>query len=129
MGAPLAPAAGLVGLDHVQVGAPAGGEEQARAFYGGLLGLAEQPKPPLLAARGGVWFALGSQGLHVGIDPAHAPPAKAHPALRAADGAALDALAARLQAADCPVQWDDAIPGTRRFYTLDPFGNRLEVVA
>jgi hypothetical protein len=26
------------------------------------------------------------------------------------------------------VQWDDAVPGIRRFYARDPFGNRLEFV-
>ena len=26
------------------------------------------------------------------------------------------------------VEWDDAIPGVRRFYASDPWGNRLEFV-
>ena len=42
----------IVGLDHVQVAAPAGCEEDARAFYGVLLGLEEIEKPALLASRG-----------------------------------------------------------------------------
>jgi predicted enzyme related to lactoylglutathione lyase len=41
----------------------------------------------------------------------------------------LDRLAERLTEAGSPVQWDDAIPGTRRFYTADPWGNRIELVA
>ena len=48
-------------LDHVQVAAPAGCETPARRFYGELLGLVEIDKPAPLAARGGVWFALGGR--------------------------------------------------------------------
>jgi predicted enzyme related to lactoylglutathione lyase len=118
----------LVGIDHVQVAAPAGSGEDARRFYGLLLELPELPKPAALVARGGVWFACGSHQLHVGIAEQFAPATKAHPALavRARD---LDRLAQRLVEAGCAVQWDDAIPGTRRFYTADPWGNRLELVA
>jgi catechol 2,3-dioxygenase-like lactoylglutathione lyase family enzyme len=117
---------GMLGLDHVQVAAPRGGEDEARAFYGALLGLPELDKPVALLARGGVWFAVGAQQLHVGVEEPFAPARKAHPALAVRD---LDALAARLGAAGVVVTWDDAIPGTRRFYAADPFGNRLEFVA
>jgi hypothetical protein len=118
----------LVGIDHVQVAAPAGSEEDARRFYGVLLELPELPKPAVLRARGGVWFACGPHQLHVGVAEQFAPATKAHPALavRAKD---LDRLAQRLVEAGSTVQWDDAIPGTRRFYTADPWGNRLELVA
>ena len=43
--------------------------------------------------------------------------------------AELDALAERLAAAGAPVEWDDRYPGVRRFYTADPWGNRIEVLA
>ena len=52
----------LVRLDHVQLAMPAGREPDAVAFYAGLLGLAEVPKPPVLAARGGCWFEHGGRG-------------------------------------------------------------------
>jgi hypothetical protein len=39
------------------------------------------------------------------------------------------ALARTLEDAGAPVTWDDGVPGVRRFYTADPFGNRLEVIA
>jgi catechol 2,3-dioxygenase-like lactoylglutathione lyase family enzyme len=104
-------------IDHVQLAAPPGCEEEARAFFGGVLGLRELPKPPALAARGGVWF----EHVHVGVEDDFRPARKAHPAFVVDD---LDALAARLG----DVEWDDALPGVRRFYAADPWGNRLEFI-
>jgi len=119
----------------VQVAAPAIGppcEPDARAFYGELLGLDELKKPAALADRGGVWFALaGGAALHVGVDSSSqfTPATKAHPALRVADQAALKALAARLERAGAPVRWDEPLPGVAaRFFTDDPWGNRLELL-
>ena len=65
----------------------------------------------------------------MGVAQPFTPSAKAHPALGAVDRAALEALAARLQAAGYTVEWDDVIAGTARFYVHDPFGNRLELLA
>lgn len=118
----------MIELDHVQIAAPPGCEVEARRFFGELLGLTELEKPELLRSRGGAWFALGAGQLHVGVEEPFAPSRKAHPALRV-DAEALDALAKRLVAAGAPVQWDDSLPGVRRFYTADPWGNRLELLA
>ena len=109
-------------LDHVQVMMPAGGEVEARAFYAGLLGLTEVEKPGPMLANGGVWFA---EGIHVSVEEGFSPPRRAHPALRIGDP---DRLAATLAAAGCVVEWDERWPGVRRFYTRDPFGNRLELL-
>ena len=113
----------VTGIDHVQVAAPAGGEPEARAFYGALLGLEELPKPDALAGRGGCWFRAGAQELHVGVEDEFAPARKAHPGF-IVDG--LEALAGRLGAAGVTVAWDESLPGTTRFHAADPFGNRLE---
>jgi catechol 2,3-dioxygenase-like lactoylglutathione lyase family enzyme len=114
----------IVGLHHVQVAIPPGGEDAARRFYGELLGMPELPKPETLAGRGGVWFARGAQQLHCGVEDPVAP-SRRHSALRTDD---LDGTRARLEAAGFPVQGDGELPGCRRFYTEDPFGNRVECV-
>lgn len=121
----------VTGLDHVQVAAPAGSEDAARAFYGSLLGLAEVAKPALLARRGGVWFRVGAHQLHVGVDHAFAPAGKAHPGLAVSDLDTLRELATRLEDAGVGVTWADRdeIPGVARFYCHDPFGNRIELLA
>jgi catechol 2,3-dioxygenase-like lactoylglutathione lyase family enzyme len=117
----------VTALDHVQVACPRGCEDDARRFYGDALGLEEVEKPPALRARGGVWLRVGTQELHVGIEEPFTPATKAHPALRVSD---LDALRARLGSAGATIVEDDGtIPGVRRFYTSDPFGNRIELLA
>jgi catechol 2,3-dioxygenase-like lactoylglutathione lyase family enzyme len=116
------------GIDHVQLAAPPGCEAQARRFYGDVIGLVEVAKPEPLQARGGVWFSIGAQQLHIGVDTTFSPAHKAHPGLRVAPND-LDALAQRLHTAGAVVRWDNAQPGVRRFYTHDPWGNRLELLA
>ena len=117
----------ISGLDHVQVAMPAGREDDARRFYCGLLGLQEIEKPAPLSVRGGLWVALPDRRqLHLGVDPEFIPARKAHPALVVSE---LDAFARKVAAAGCIVNWDTGLPGIRRFYSEDPFGNRLEFVA
>ena len=102
--------------------------ESTRAFYAGVLGLEEKPKPPLLAVRGGCWFIGYGIELHLGVEADFRPARKAHPALL---WPSLDELAERLTAAGHPVTWPDEaeVPGLRRLYADDPHGNRLEFVA
>ncbi|MPY56781.1 VOC family protein [Streptomyces spongiae] len=113
----------IAALDHVQLAAPPGSEEQLRSYYVGVLGMTEVPKPPVLAARGGCWFEAGDVRLHLGIETSFRPARKAHPGLRVRD---IDAYADRLHAHGAPVTWDDDLPGHRRFYSEDSVGNRLE---
>ncbi|RZD80500.1 VOC family protein [Streptomyces albidoflavus] len=113
----------LVAVDHVQLAALPGTEDTLRRFYADALGMTEISKPPVLAARGGCWFAAGGVQLHLGVDPGHRPSPKAHPGLRVAG---IDAFAARLASHGVEVTWDDNLPGHRRFYAQDPAGNRLE---
>jgi catechol 2,3-dioxygenase-like lactoylglutathione lyase family enzyme len=120
----------IVGVDHVQVAAPRGCEADARSFYSGVLGLEEIAKPPALAGRGGCWFRVGAQELHVGVTEGFSPASKAHPGLAVATGEALHGIAARLEQAGAPVAWADAAetPGRLRLHTADPWGNRIELL-
>lgn len=114
----------ITGYDHVQLTIPRDGEDVARTFYGELLAMAEIPKPPALAARGGCWFQSGSAVIHLGVEEPFAPARKAHPAFLVED---LDALQTQLADAghEC-TRADGEIPGVVRFHTFDPFGNRIE---
>ena len=113
----------IAGLHHIQLAIPAGQEETCRRFWGKALGLAELPKPAGLAGRGGCWFGGGGLEVHLGVDADFAPARKAHPGILVTG---LDELAAALEAAGATVTWDTELDGHDRFYSSDPFGNRLE---
>jgi catechol 2,3-dioxygenase-like lactoylglutathione lyase family enzyme len=117
----------VVGIHHVQLAMPAGGEGAARAFYAGVLGLAEIDKPEHLRDRGGCWFEIdGGIQLHLGVETRFRPAAKAHAALVVSD---LDTMRKALVDAGVLVVQDTQLAGFVRFYTADPFGNRLEIMA
>jgi len=115
----------LVALDHVQLAMPPGEEDRAEAFYAGLLGMERRAKPEPLAARGGCWFSNGSVSLHLGVEADFRPARKAHPALVVEN---LEDLEARLRVAGLEVRPDRDLPGVRRSYVDDPFGNRIELI-
>jgi catechol 2,3-dioxygenase-like lactoylglutathione lyase family enzyme len=114
-------------IHHVQLACPPGSEDASRAFYSGVLGLTEIPKPPVLISRGGCWFTGNGIELHLGVEDDFRPARKAHPGMLWPE---LDELSARLVAAGYPTIWgNDELPGMRRFYTADAHGNRLEFLA
>jgi catechol 2,3-dioxygenase-like lactoylglutathione lyase family enzyme len=112
-------------LEHVQLAMPVGGEERARDFYHGALGIPEVPKPPYLANRGGCWFERGELKIHLGADADFHPARRAHPALLV-DG--LRVLADELRNRGYDVQHDERLGDYLRFYVNDPFGNRIELM-
>jgi catechol 2,3-dioxygenase-like lactoylglutathione lyase family enzyme len=109
------------GIAHVQIPIPIGREDAARSFYGAALGMPEIPKPDSLSDRGGVWFECGQQEVHCGVA---ASDTRRHPALLTD---VVDSLRVQLERAGFEVVVDREIPGYRRFYTRDPFGNRIEL--
>ncbi|QQE79816.1 VOC family protein [Alicyclobacillus sp. SO9] len=113
----------FTGIHHVQLAAPEGCENTARQFFGELLGWSEVPKPKNLQKRGGVWFQCGAQQVHIGVQQDFIPAKKAHPAFLVED---LDALCRHLDQKNVFIINDEPLPGAKRFYLKDPFGNRLE---
>jgi len=113
----------FMGIDHVQLAAPAGCEEQARKFYGEWLSLKEIPKPEKLLHRGGVWFECGQQQIHIGVQEPFHPAKKAHPAFVIGQ---IELLRDHLSKLGIAIQDDESIEHVIRFHVEDPFGNRLE---
>jgi catechol 2,3-dioxygenase-like lactoylglutathione lyase family enzyme len=115
----------VTAIDHVLLAMPAGREAEARAFYHGLLGIPEAPKPPNLAKRGGCWFERGSLKIHLGVEADFRPARKAHPAFIVED---LAILSATLPKAGHPLTTDEPLEGYTRVFVDDPFGNRIELM-
>ena len=115
----------VLSLDHVQIAMPPGREDEARAFYQGILGLPEQEKPAPLAARGGCWFGHGALKVHLGVEKDFVPARKAHPAFLI-EG--LASLVAALETAGYRIATDMPLPGYDRCFVHDPFGNRIELM-
>ena len=114
------------GIDHIQIAAPSGSEESARKFYGELLDMEEIPKPDNLKARGGCWFRCGLHEVHIGIQPDFLPAKKAHPGFTVD---ALEQLKLRISEAGYLINEERPIDGRSRFFTHDPFGNRIEFLS
>lgn len=115
------------GIDHIQLAAPEGCEDEARNFFAKLLGWTEIPKPENLRKRGGVWFQCGIHQVHIGVQKDFVPATKAHPAFQVSH---LDDLQRYLMNLNIKTIPDDARDdeGVKRFYLNDPFGNRLEFI-
>ncbi|HEX7928809.1 MAG TPA: VOC family protein [bacterium] len=115
----------VLGVHHAQIGIPNGAEPEARAFYCGVLGLTEIPKPASVARRGGFWLQLGALQIHVSIDNgADRRGSRAHLGYEVDD---LAALREKLSGAGVAVEDGlPPIPGFSRFELRDPFGNRVE---
>ena len=116
---------GIRRLDHVQLAMPAGMEAEAVAFYEGVLGIPQVPKPDHLAVRGGCWFEDGDLKVHLGVDASFRPATKAHPAFIVDD---VRAIATAVVAAGFAVDDDEPLDGFDRVYVSDPFGNRIELM-
>ncbi len=115
----------IKGIDHIQLAMPRGKEDEARAFYEGILGIPEVPKPANLAKRGGCWFVRDDLRVHLGVEEDFRPARKAHPAFLVED---LAGLGRELEAAGFRPKTDEPLEGYNRFYVEDPFGNRIELL-
>ena len=112
-------------LDHVQVCIPRGAEEQARDFYGHVLGLEEIEKPEVLKPNGGMWYGVADVQLHVGVEDAVAP-SKRHPAFEVED---VKGVRAYLERSGVRTKDEPDVPGVvHRFSFFDPFDNRFELL-
>ncbi|KUP06924.1 glyoxalase [Bacillus coahuilensis m2-6] len=116
----------IEGIDHIQITAPKGCEEEARAFYGGILKMVEIPKPSHLQLRGGCWFQCGNQEVHIGVEEPFKPTRKGHPGFIVKS---IEEVKAHFDQKNVSFLEDEPIEGRERIFVLDPFGNRLEFLS
>lgn len=111
-------------LDHIQICIPGGKENEARQFYGGVIGLAEIPKPAALAQNGAIWFQAGDIQLHIGAENGNNA-SKRHPAFEVTD---INSARIQLEKNGVKIIEKIAVPGRSRFSFLDPFENKIELL-
>jgi len=110
-------------LQHVSVPRPRGSADEARQFYGGLLGLEEIAVPATLAHLDLVWYRVGDDELHLFGDERGGGHAAQHFCVQVDD---VEALRRRLAAAGVAIGEEPEIPNRPRFTVRDPFGNLIE---
>ncbi len=113
------------GIDHVLLAAPRGSEAAAKKFYSEVLGFTEIEKPDVLKKKGGVWFQFSHYQVHIGIEEPFTSAKKAHPAFEVEN---IEALKDHLSQHKVVYDVDENLPGAKRIYIHDPFGNRIEIL-
>ncbi len=114
-------------LQHASVIITEGGQEAARRFYGGLIGLEEKEPPLSLAHLHLVWFFVGEGEMEIHCSPNGPEPRgdeENHFCLVVDD---LAAYRQRLTEAGVEIIEADPIPYRPRFFCRDPFGNLVEL--
>jgi catechol 2,3-dioxygenase-like lactoylglutathione lyase family enzyme len=117
----------VLAIQHVALTVPTERIEEARAFYGGLLGLVERERPAAELGRPGIWYQVGELELHIQCRDA-APPDNSdrHPALIVDDVAS---MRAHLESNGIAIIEAQPLTGRERFFCRDPFGNRIELMS
>jgi catechol 2,3-dioxygenase-like lactoylglutathione lyase family enzyme len=113
-------------LDHVQICIPVGAEDEARAFYSGILGFQEIEKPDALKKNGGLWYQVGDIELHIGVENRDGYNSKSHPAFEVED---LQSVKEYLLNKGIQINEETPIPHVSRFSFRDPFNNRIEFLS
>lgn len=111
-------------LDHIQLCIPTGKESEARAFYTGILGLQEIPKPEVLLKNGGLWYQMNNIELHIGTEPNDCI-SKRHPAFEVKN---ISKARKHLLENGVRIKENTALSGIARFSFYDPFNNRIELL-
>ena len=117
-------------LQHVSIGIEAGREDEARAFYGDALGLAEKRRPMGLKDRSLIWYDIGEDEHEIHLirtQTAHfGPPREGdHLCIEVDD---IDGMRSQLAQHHVAVRETSVIDNRPRLFVDDPFGNSVELV-
>jgi len=118
---------GIVRLQHTTIPMPRGANEEARRFYGVVLGLPEKPVPSSLDPSRIVWFSVGDDGdeLHVLAEDGFEPSTNGQHLCLVVDD--LESVRHALVRDGIEIGEEPVIHNRPRFSFRDPFGNKVEI--
>lgn len=113
-------------FDHIMLCIPVGAEEEARSFYGNVLGLTELTEQGLGFAipKRAIWFRIGDVQLHIRAE-GDQQLSQRHPAFLINNLVEAEQI---LTNHGIAVKHESKIPDRNRFSFRDPFGNRIELI-
>lgn len=116
-------------LQHASVPMPAGGADAGRKFYGEALGMTEVQHPEGMGTGPFVWFKAGEDGheIHLFTEEGHSERSSGQHFCLQVDNP--DEVRQSLREHGFPTNDTAPIKNRPRFFTQDPFGNRVEIAA
>lgn len=119
---------GAIRLQHASVPMREGENDKGRHFYGETLGLTEITPPAVLGTERFVWYTIGDSGdeIHLYTDNRGPNSPAQHLCIQVEDP---DGVRKKLAESGYETADTDVIPNRPRFFTTDPFGNRVEISA
>ena len=118
---------GITQVHHIQIFVPREVEQEAKHFYGEILGLEEIPKPEPWRKNGGAWYRHGPNQLHLSLlrHPEDNLGSQRHICYMVADLAHAERV---MREAGVEIVPDDRpFDQWIRFYARDPGGNFIEI--
>lgn len=109
--------------DHIHICVPPERLEEARQFYVDIVGLKPAHRPEVFL-NPGYWFEIGDIGFHIGIEPGLLNTSR-HSAFEVTD---LEAARKQLEDNGVKTYEEEKLADRERFFFLDPFGNRMELL-
>lgn len=111
--------------DHINICVSPEDLEAARTFYTDVLGLKAIQRPDHVFDTPGYWLLIGDIELHIGVEKPVGFTFR-HTAFEVDD---LAGVRKHLEAHGVTISEEPAIERRDRFSFLDPFGNRMELLA
>ena len=109
--------------DHIHICVPSERLEEARLFYTEVIGLKPAHRPEVFL-NPGYWFEIGDIGFHIGVEPGLLQTSR-HSAFEVTD---IKAARKQLEENGVKTYEEERLPDRERFFFLDPFGNRMELL-
>lgn len=111
-------------VDHINISVPPERLDEAKTFYGEVMGLKQIYRPDEIFGSKGLWYDIGDIQLHISCEHP-LPRSTRHTAFEVTD---IAAARKQLEKYGLEITEEPVLPGRDRFAFIDPFGNRMELL-